>query len=79
VLLADRRRVYDELHRRGIRVQVHYVPVHHHPISRDIHLPADGLPACDDVYERILSLPIFPELTEKDQDGVVQALEDILA
>lgn len=79
VLLADRRRVYDELHRRGIRVQVHYVPVHHHPISRDIDLPADGLPACDDVYERILSLPIFPELTEEDQDGVVQALEDILA
>jgi perosamine synthetase len=78
VLVADRARIYRELHHDGIRVQVHYVPVHHHPVSRDIELPAGGLPVCDEVYAGLLSLPIHPSLSEADQDRVVDSLRRIL-
>lgn len=75
VHVVDRPRVYRALHDDGIRVQVHYVPVHHHPVSRDIPLPPGGLPVCDEVYAGLLSLPLHAEMTESDQDRVVQSLQ----
>ena len=57
-----------------IGVQVHYVPVHHHPISHDISQGSADLPVCESVYERLISLPIHPTLTNEDQDFVVKTL-----
>ena len=74
VRVPDRRAVYDALHAAGILVQVHYVPIHHHTVSRDIDLPDDGLPVCDDVYEGLLSLPMFPELRDDELERVVHVL-----
>jgi dTDP-4-amino-4,6-dideoxygalactose transaminase len=54
--------------------QVHYGPVHHHPISHDISQGASDLPVCESVYERLISLPIHPSLTNEDQDFVVKTL-----
>lgn len=70
----ERRRVFDELREAGIGVQVHYVPVHHHPISRDIGLCPGDLPHCDRHYERSLSLPIHPGLSNEQIARVVEAL-----
>jgi dTDP-4-amino-4,6-dideoxygalactose transaminase len=67
--------VFDSLRDSGVGVQVHYVPVHHHPISVDIGLKPGDLPVCDEVYEGLISLPVFPELTQRDQDFVVEALK----
>lgn len=78
VLVPDRRRVFDGLRSTGIGVQVHYVPVHHHPISADVRLPEDGLPVCEQVYDRILSLPMYPALTDADQDRVVGELRELV-
>ena len=66
--------VYDRLRERGIATQVHYVPVHHHPVSSDIGLVPGDLPVCDRVYEGLLSLPMFPGLTDDDAETVVEAL-----
>ena len=74
IRVDDRRRVFDGLREAGIGVQVHYVPVHHHPLSADIGLAKGDLPVCDAVYERIISLPIHPSLTESEQDRVVEVL-----
>lgn len=70
----ERRRVFDELRDAGVGVQVHYVPVHHHPISRDIGVAIGDLPHCDSHYERSISLPIHPGLTDEQQDRVVEVL-----
>jgi perosamine synthetase len=74
VLVDDRRRVFDELRAHGIGVQVHYVPIHHHPISADDPILTDGLPECDALYERLLSLPVYPDLTDDEVDCVVEAV-----
>jgi dTDP-4-amino-4,6-dideoxygalactose transaminase len=77
VRVADRRRVYDDLRARGIGVQVHWVPIHHHTAFR--HLATrSGLPGTEEVYAGLLSLPLFPAMTEPDQDRVVDALGAVL-
>lgn len=78
VQVDNRRQVFDRLRADGIDVQVHYVPAHHHPINTDLgHQPGD-LPNCDAAYKRLLSLPIFPDLTDLQQDRIVNSLRTIL-
>jgi perosamine synthetase len=74
ILVDDRPRVFQALRDAGIGVQVHYVPVHHHPVSADVGAKPGDLPVCDDVYERILSLPIWPGLPNRDLGEVAERL-----
>ncbi|MCD9622767.1 UDP-4-amino-4,6-dideoxy-N-acetyl-beta-L-altrosamine transaminase [Rhabdothermincola salaria] len=75
ITVADRRRVFGELRAADIGVQVHYVPIHHHPLSSDTGIQPGDLPSCDALYERLISLPCFPGLTAAHQEAVVRALE----
>lgn len=78
VLVRDRREVFDALRARGVGVQVHYVPIHHHSVSVDCVLPEEGLPKCDEVYARILSLPVFPGLLDSQLDEVVTVCREVI-
>ncbi len=78
VQVAERSRAFRGLRERHIGVQVHYVPVHHHTVSADIELPPEGMPVCDAVYAGLISLPIYPDLTDEQQDYVVQTLRELL-
>lgn len=69
----NRDAVFDELRSAGIAAQVHYIPVHHHPLYRGLGL--GPLPQADRAFEELLSLPLYPDLTEKDQDHVVDVLQ----
>jgi UDP-4-amino-4,6-dideoxy-N-acetyl-beta-L-altrosamine transaminase len=75
IQVANRAEVFRGLRDRGIGVQVHYVPVHHHGVSRDLVIPEDGYPAADAAYDGLISLPIHPGLTTDDQTAVVEALK----
>jgi perosamine synthetase len=73
---GDRRRIFTELRVRGIGVQVHYVPVHLHPFYRAKFGINPGLcPVAEEAYEHILSLPIFPAMTNAEVEWVVEAVE----
>lgn len=72
IRVANRRAVYEALHADGIAVQVHYVPIHHHPIYRDV---GGTYPNTDHAYDQLLSMPMFPALTDEQQLGAVEALE----
>ncbi len=74
IRVENRLAVFRGLRERGIGVQVHYVPVHHHSVSSDVLLPAAGLPVVDEVYAGLISLPMYADLTDADQDAVVAAL-----
>lgn len=78
IAVDDRARVFQQLSEAGIGVQVHYVPVHHHPVSNDIGLAPGDLPVCDELYERLISLPMHPSLTDADQDYVIDCLRRLL-
>ena len=78
IAVDNRRDVFIKLRQAGIGVQVHYVPVHHHSVSADIDAPAEGFPIAEKYYERAISIPLFPDLTYKEQDFVVARLRDVL-
>lgn len=73
-----RRKVFDKLRNEGIGVQVHYIPIHLQPYYRAIGFKRDDFPVAENYYEKTISLPIFPELSEEDQDSVVRILGDAL-
>jgi perosamine synthetase len=77
IRVANRRQVFDVLRAAGIGVQVHYVPVHHHPISTDIGAKPGDFPVCDEVYAGLISLPIWPYLLDEDLHLVNQCLADL--
>jgi perosamine synthetase len=77
VLVERRAEVVAELHRRDIGVQVHHVPIHHHPAYAAGTTPAD-LPVTESLYAHLLSLPLFVDLTVDEQDIVVAALAEVL-
>jgi len=72
---GDRARVFRDLRAGGIGVNVHYIPVHLHPYYRERFGTGPGLcPVSEAAYERILSLPMFPQMTDGDVEDVVVAL-----
>lgn len=79
VLTADRARVFAALRAENIGVNVHYLPVHLHPYYRDTFGTSQGLcPVAEAAYERILSLPIFPAMSDDDVNDVIEAVWKVL-
>lgn len=71
---ASRRRVFDQLRADGIGVQVLYIPVHRQPYYERLGFRAGQFPHAEAYYERSFTLPIFPALTDAEQDRVVEVL-----
>lgn len=75
VQVAHRHRVFTSMREAGIGVQVHYVPLHRHPAFA---ADPSHFPAAEKVYAGLLSLPIYPGLTDEQQDHVVGVLAKAL-
>ncbi|GIM93824.1 DegT/DnrJ/EryC1/StrS family aminotransferase [Paractinoplanes toevensis] len=78
VLDGRRREVYDRLRAAGIGVQVNYIPVYWHPVYQDLGYRRGMCPVAEAFYAEQLSLPLFVDLTDADQDRVVESLRHIL-
>jgi perosamine synthetase len=75
----DRSVVFGKLRENGIGVNVHYVPVHLHPFYQNRFQTSPGLcPHAEAAYQQIISLPMYPALTNKDQNRVIETLDKIL-
>lgn len=77
---AQRRRaVFERLHAKGIRAQVHYIPVHLQPwYSKQYGYRAGDFPRAEGYYAGCVSLPLFPRMSDCDVDQTVTALRDAL-
>jgi dTDP-4-amino-4,6-dideoxygalactose transaminase len=78
-LTISRAQFIEELHARNIDTSVHFIPVHEHPYYRDKYgwRPKD-FPVAHNEFNRILSLPIYPLMTEVDVADVVTAVKDVV-
>jgi perosamine synthetase len=63
----------------NIGTSVHFIPLHLHPYYRNTHQyrPQD-FPNASDAYKRLVSLPIYPSMTNDDASDVIQAVRDII-
>ncbi len=81
ILLRDadqRRQVYERLREAGIGVQVHYLPVHLQPYYRAQGFAPGDFPVAEWYADRTLSLPIYADLTDSEQDRVIATLTEVL-
>jgi perosamine synthetase len=75
----SRYEIFRALQAEGIGVNVHYMPVHTHLYYMEhIGTGFGMLPVAEAAYERILSLPIFPGMTNEDVNDVVLALKKVI-
>ena len=78
-LSITRAEFIDALKRKNIGTSVHFIPLHLHPYYRDTFgYTARDFPNASAAFERIVSLPIYPKMTEADVEDVVTAVTDIV-
>jgi len=79
-LTIDRDRFMEELKKLNIGTGLHYKAIHHHAWYREnMPQPAGSLPHADYASDRILSLPLFPTMSDEDARDVVEAVKDVIA
>ncbi|KMT66614.1 UDP-4-amino-4,6-dideoxy-N-acetyl-beta-L-altrosamine transaminase [Catenovulum maritimum] len=79
LLEHDRGEVYQQLIEAGIGVNVHYIPVHWQPYYQALGFQKGDFENAETYYRRTLSLPIFPTMTAKEQNKVIETLTRILS
>lgn len=71
--------VFEALRADGVLVNLHYIPVYSQPYYRGLGF-TDGLcPEAESYYREAISLPMYPAMSEDDQDRVVAALQKAIA
>lgn len=77
-LSIDRARFVKELRAENIGTSVHFIPIHYHPHFRDsLGLGEGAFPVAEDAYRRAVTLPLFPRMTDRDADDVVEAVRRV--
>lgn len=77
-LSDNRATIFAAFREKGISVNVHYIPVHLHPFYRERFNTGPGLcPVAEEAYEKIISLPMFPAMTDDEVKYVVDVTTKI--
>jgi dTDP-4-amino-4,6-dideoxygalactose transaminase len=78
-LTLDRAAFIEELRKRKIGASVHFIPLHLQPYYRDTYGYRRGdFPESEQAYDRAVSLPIYPRMTEDDVQDVIDAVREIV-
>ena len=70
----ERREIFDYLWSKGIHCQVHYIPIYWHPYYRKIGYEKERLQKTESFYEQIISLPMYPALTDTELEFVFSSI-----
>jgi len=71
---VSHKKVFEGLRANGIGVNLHYIPVHMQPFYQAKGFQLGDFPQSEKYYSEAVSLPMYPDLTEREQDAVIAAL-----
>lgn len=74
----DRKKAFDFMRKREIAVNVHYIPIHTQPYYRKLGFMPGSFPQAEKYYSSAISLPLYYELTDSQQDMVASCLSQAL-
>lgn len=72
---SSHRQVFEALRSQGVGVNLHYIPVHLQPYYRQMGFAEGDYPEAEAYYREAISLPLFPTMSEEQQDTVVAVLK----
>ena len=79
IQLKNRKKVFEFLRKKGILVQVHYVPLHFQPFyQKKFNYKVGDFPVVEEYYKKALTLPLYPKMKNTDVETVVKTLKQIL-
>jgi dTDP-4-amino-4,6-dideoxygalactose transaminase len=74
-MTLDRNTFIERLKTQGVGTSVHFIPIHYHPYYRDSFAGAT-YPVAEGVFERIVSLPLYPKMSDGDVDKVIRVVKE---
>lgn len=74
-LNCDRKEVFETLRNEGVGVNVHYIPVYYHPYYQEHGYQDTHCENAEEIYAHMISLPLYPGLTEEQQDEVIRKVK----
>jgi UDP-4-amino-4,6-dideoxy-N-acetyl-beta-L-altrosamine transaminase len=74
---ASRLEYFERLRAKGLGVNVHYIPVYYHPYYQQLGFGKGIAPVAEAYYESAITLPLFPAMTERDIETVIDAVTEI--
>lgn len=74
----SKRDIFAQMKERGIALNLHYIPVHMQPYYQKLGFQLGDYPNAEQYYREAFTLPLYYELSEKQQQDVVQALAEVL-
>ena len=72
------RAIFDQLREAGIGVNLHYIPVYRQPYYRELGFGQGYCPNAEAYYAEAISLPIYPSMTDEEQDFVIVTIKQVL-
>ena len=76
--MKNRKGLYDYLREHNIFAQIHYIPCHLHPYYRKKGWSEGDLTHSESYYNECLSLPMYPTLTQEEQDYVISVVNKFI-
>jgi len=78
-LRTGRKEIFEALREENIGVNVHYIPVHLHPYyQRKFGYKKGDYPRAESYYERAITLPVFPRMSDEDVNNVIGAVKKVI-
>lgn len=77
-LKVSRKEIFEALQAENIGVNVHYVPVYLHPYYQNLGYKKGLCPEAEKLYSQIITLPLFPKMSDKDIDDVINAVKKVV-
>ena len=78
MLSCGRKEVFDALQAEGVGVNVHYIPVYSFPYYQKHGYKIGSCPNAEQLYERIISIPLFYSMSGEEQDKVIKAVQKVV-
>ncbi len=78
-LSCTRREFFDALSAENVQCQVHYIPVYYFPFYEKMGYKRGLCPVAEKIYEGIISIPLYPKMTDEDTDSVITAIRKVAA
>lgn len=77
-LSVDRDIIFDALQKENIGVNLHYIPVYLHPYYQELGYKAGSCPNAEEFYNRVITIPLFPKMTDEDVQDVIDAVQKVI-
>jgi dTDP-4-amino-4,6-dideoxygalactose transaminase len=77
-LTTGRKDIFLALQAENIGVNVHYIPVYYFPYYKKLGYKKGLCPNSEQLYERIITLPLFPKMTENDVNDVIEGVRKVI-